>query len=61
MFIICRPEDSNNHLEELIDIEEKLFKSLGLHSKYLHILVSRMFLNVNNEYVSDVAYLIQDS
>lgn len=35
MFIICRPEDSNNHLEELIDIEEKLFKSLGLHSKTL--------------------------
>ncbi|OMO94488.1 hypothetical protein CCACVL1_05972 [Corchorus capsularis] len=33
MFILCRPEDSDNYHEELIKIEEDLFSSLGLHYK----------------------------
>ncbi|KAH9322212.1 hypothetical protein KI387_016851, partial [Taxus chinensis] len=35
MFVICRPEDSEVFLEELISIEEELFSSLGLHFKTL--------------------------
>ncbi|GAB2217136.1 hypothetical protein Droror1_Dr00000298 [Drosera rotundifolia] len=35
MFILCRPEDSEKYLEELIGIEEGLFASLGLHFKTL--------------------------
>ncbi|KAK9095660.1 hypothetical protein Scep_027129 [Stephania cephalantha] len=35
MFILCRPEDSDSYLEELIQIEEDLFSSLGLHFKTL--------------------------
>ncbi|KAG6608257.1 Serine--tRNA ligase, chloroplastic/mitochondrial, partial [Cucurbita argyrosperma subsp. sororia] len=35
MFILCRPEDSESYLEELISIEEDLFTSLGLHFKTL--------------------------
>ncbi|KAI3463461.1 hypothetical protein Pfo_020124 [Paulownia fortunei] len=33
MFILCRPEESNSFHEELIEIEEGLFSSLGLHFK----------------------------
>lgn len=35
MFVLCRPEDSNAFHEELIEIEESLFSSLGLHFKTL--------------------------
>ncbi|KAJ0959891.1 hypothetical protein J5N97_000345 [Dioscorea zingiberensis] len=35
MFIFCRPENSNMYHEELIQIEEDLFTSLGLHFKTL--------------------------
>ncbi|KAL5724241.1 serine--tRNA ligase [Ranunculus cassubicifolius] len=35
MFILCRPEDSDMYHEELIQIEEDLFSSLGLHFKTL--------------------------
>ncbi|KAG9452881.1 hypothetical protein H6P81_005785 [Aristolochia fimbriata] len=35
MFILCRPEESNFYHEELIEIEEDLFSSLGLHFKTL--------------------------
>ncbi|GAV83257.1 tRNA-synt_2b domain-containing protein/Seryl_tRNA_N domain-containing protein [Cephalotus follicularis] len=35
MFILCRPEESDSHHEELIKIEEDLFSSLGLHYKTL--------------------------
>ncbi|KAH7687168.1 Serine-tRNA ligase type1 protein [Dioscorea alata] len=35
MFIFCQPEDSNMYHEELIQIEEDLFTSLGLHFKTL--------------------------
>ncbi|KAI3918137.1 hypothetical protein MKX01_041457 [Papaver californicum] len=35
MFILCRPEDSDSFHQELIEIEEDLFSSLGLHSKTL--------------------------
>ncbi|XP_031120691.1 serine--tRNA ligase, chloroplastic/mitochondrial [Ipomoea triloba] len=31
MFILCRPEESNAYHEELIQIEEDLFTSLGFH------------------------------
>ena len=34
MFILCKPEDSDKYLEELIGIEDHLFSSLGLHYKY---------------------------
>ncbi|KAL2459006.1 Seryl-tRNA synthetase [Forsythia ovata] len=33
MFILCRPEESNSFHRELIEIEEDLFSSLGLHFK----------------------------
>ncbi|GER48500.1 serine--tRNA ligase [Striga asiatica] len=33
MFILCRPEESDSFHEELIQIEEDLFSSLGLHFK----------------------------
>ncbi|XP_021677680.2 serine--tRNA ligase, chloroplastic/mitochondrial isoform X2 [Hevea brasiliensis] len=33
MFILCQPEESESHHEELIKIEEELFSSLGLHYK----------------------------
>ncbi|KAI3455243.1 hypothetical protein Pfo_011906 [Paulownia fortunei] len=33
MFILCRPEESDSFHEELIEIEENLFSSLGLHFK----------------------------
>ncbi|KAL2483077.1 Seryl-tRNA synthetase [Forsythia ovata] len=36
MFIFCRPEESNSFHEELIEIEEYLFSSLGLHFKGLY-------------------------
>ncbi|KAK4749488.1 hypothetical protein SAY87_026937 [Trapa incisa] len=35
MFILCQPEDSDYHLEELIKIEEDLFSLLRLHFKTL--------------------------
>ncbi|CAO2834323.1 unnamed protein product [Amaranthus hypochondriacus] len=35
MFILCKPEDSDKYLEELIGIEDHLFSSLGLHYKIL--------------------------
>ncbi|CAN6461474.1 unnamed protein product [Victoria cruziana] len=35
MFILCRPEDSDFYLDELIKIEEDMFTSLGLHFKIL--------------------------
>ncbi|XP_020866969.1 serine--tRNA ligase, chloroplastic/mitochondrial isoform X2 [Arabidopsis lyrata subsp. lyrata] len=35
MFVICRPEDSESFHQELIQIEEDLFTSLGLHFKTL--------------------------
>ncbi|KAI3962494.1 hypothetical protein MKX01_021769 [Papaver californicum] len=35
MFILCRPEDSDSFHQELIEIEEDLFSSLGLHFKTL--------------------------
>ncbi|GMH31382.1 hypothetical protein Nepgr_033225 [Nepenthes gracilis] len=35
MFILCRPEDSDMYLGELIGIEEDLFSSLGFHFKTL--------------------------
>lgn len=35
MFVLCRPEDSEAFHEELINIEEDLFTSLGLHFKVL--------------------------
>ncbi|CAA2961224.1 serine--tRNA ligase, chloroplastic/mitochondrial isoform X1 [Olea europaea var. sylvestris] len=35
MFILCRPEESNSFHKELIEIEEDLFSSLGLHFKTL--------------------------
>ncbi|KAL2893721.1 Serine--tRNA ligase chloroplastic/mitochondrial [Bienertia sinuspersici] len=35
MFILCRPEDSDTYLEELIGIEEDLFSALGFHFKIL--------------------------
>ncbi|XP_015885274.1 serine--tRNA ligase, chloroplastic/mitochondrial isoform X1 [Ziziphus jujuba] len=35
MFILCRPDESDSYLEELIRIEEDLFSSLGLHYKTL--------------------------
>ncbi|KAF6146218.1 hypothetical protein GIB67_011690 [Kingdonia uniflora] len=35
MFILCRSEDSEAYHEELIQIEEDLFSSLGLHFKTL--------------------------
>ncbi|PON46772.1 Serine-tRNA ligase, type [Parasponia andersonii] len=35
MFIICRPNESESYLEELIKIEEDLFSSMGLHYKTL--------------------------
>lgn len=33
MFVFCRPEESDSYHEELIQIEEDLFSSLGLHFK----------------------------
>ncbi|KAK4485815.1 hypothetical protein RD792_008462 [Penstemon davidsonii] len=33
MFILCRPEESDSFHKELIEIEEDLFLSLGLHFK----------------------------
>ncbi|KAL3613624.1 Serine--tRNA ligase, chloroplastic/mitochondrial [Castilleja foliolosa] len=33
MFVLCRPEESDSFHEELIQIEEDLFTSLGLHFK----------------------------
>ncbi|KAL8502076.1 hypothetical protein ACS0TY_021262 [Phlomoides rotata] len=33
MFVLCRPEESNSFHEQLIQIEEGLFSSLGLHFK----------------------------
>ncbi|XP_073141277.1 serine--tRNA ligase, chloroplastic/mitochondrial isoform X2 [Henckelia pumila] len=33
MFILCRPEDSDSFHQQLIQIEEELFSSLGLHFK----------------------------
>ncbi|XP_074272731.1 serine--tRNA ligase, chloroplastic/mitochondrial isoform X2 [Silene latifolia] len=35
MFVLCKPEDSNKYLEELIGIEEELFSALGFHFKTL--------------------------
>ncbi|KMT19805.1 hypothetical protein BVRB_1g008570 [Beta vulgaris subsp. vulgaris] len=35
MFILCRPEESDTYLEELIGIEEDLFAALGFHFKTL--------------------------
>ncbi|XP_021743581.1 serine--tRNA ligase, chloroplastic/mitochondrial-like isoform X1 [Chenopodium quinoa] len=35
MFVLCRPEDSDTYLEELIGIEEDLFTALGFHFKTL--------------------------
>ncbi|KAL9856163.1 Serine--tRNA ligase, chloroplastic/mitochondrial [Arabidopsis thaliana] len=35
MFVICQPEDSESFHQELIQIEEDLFTSLGLHFKTL--------------------------
>ncbi|CAN0889959.1 Serine--tRNA ligase, chloroplastic/mitochondrial [Linum grandiflorum] len=35
MFVLCRPDESDNYHEELIQIEEDLFSSLGLHYKTL--------------------------
>ncbi|GLT44854.1 hypothetical protein SLA2020_187280 [Shorea laevis] len=35
MFILCRPEESDSYHEELIQLEEELFSSLGLHYKTL--------------------------
>lgn len=35
MFILCRPDESDAFHEELIEIEEGLFSSLGLHFKTL--------------------------
>ncbi|KAK6147873.1 hypothetical protein DH2020_018785 [Rehmannia glutinosa] len=35
MFVLCRPEESDSFHEELIQIEEDLFSSLGLHFKTL--------------------------
>ncbi|KAK0576420.1 hypothetical protein LWI29_017118 [Acer saccharum] len=35
MFILCRPEESDSYHKELIQIEEDLFSSLGLHYKTL--------------------------
>ncbi|KAM7253222.1 hypothetical protein ACFE04_025840 [Oxalis oulophora] len=35
MFILCRPEESDSYHDELIQIEEDLFTSLGLHYKTL--------------------------
>ncbi|XP_024008989.1 serine--tRNA ligase, chloroplastic/mitochondrial isoform X2 [Eutrema salsugineum] len=35
MFVLCRPEDSETFHDELIQIEEDLFTSLGLHFKTL--------------------------
>lgn len=35
MFVLCRPEDSDAYLDELIGIEEELFASLGFHFKTL--------------------------
>ncbi|CAA6667082.1 unnamed protein product [Spirodela intermedia] len=43
MFILCRPEDSNLFHEELIEIEEELFASLGLHFKGLGAPAYRKF------------------
>ncbi|KNA18710.1 hypothetical protein SOVF_068280 [Spinacia oleracea] len=35
MFVLCKPEDSDSYLEELIGIEEDLFTALGFHFKTL--------------------------
>ncbi|KAJ8541353.1 hypothetical protein K7X08_002169 [Anisodus acutangulus] len=35
MFILCRPDESDSYHEELIEIEEELFSSLGFHFKTL--------------------------
>lgn len=35
MFILCRPDESDSYHEELIEIEEDLFSSLGFHFKTL--------------------------
>ncbi|KAJ3675252.1 hypothetical protein LUZ60_004294 [Juncus effusus] len=35
MFVFCKPEESDLYHEELIEIEEELFTSLGLHFKTL--------------------------
>lgn len=35
IFVICKPEDSDVFLEELVTIEEDLFSALGLHFKIL--------------------------
>ncbi|CAA3016819.1 serine--tRNA ligase, chloroplastic mitochondrial isoform X1 [Olea europaea subsp. europaea] len=43
MFILCRPEESNSFHEELIEIEEELFSSLGLHFKYASDFISSGF------------------
>ncbi|KAL0884810.1 hypothetical protein Bca101_008791 [Brassica carinata] len=40
MFILCRPEDSETFHDELIQIEEDLFTSLGLHFKTLDMATS---------------------
>jgi len=37
MFVLCRPEDSDACLEELIGIEEELFASLGFHFKWEYL------------------------
>ena len=33
MFVLCRPEESDSFHQELIEIEESLYSSLGLHFK----------------------------
>ncbi|XP_059279717.1 serine--tRNA ligase, chloroplastic/mitochondrial-like isoform X2 [Lycium ferocissimum] len=35
MFILCRPDESDSYHQELIEIEEQLFSSLGFHFKTL--------------------------
>ncbi|KAG2320011.1 hypothetical protein Bca52824_013224 [Brassica carinata] len=40
MFVLCRPEDSESFHNELIQIEEDLFTSLGLHFKTLDMATS---------------------
>ncbi|CDP01102.1 unnamed protein product [Coffea canephora] len=35
MFVLCRPEESDSFHQELIEIEESLYSSLGLHFKTL--------------------------
>ncbi|CAH9128746.1 unnamed protein product [Cuscuta epithymum] len=37
MFILCRPEESDAYHEELIEIEEELFRSLGLHFRTMEM------------------------